>query len=125
MNTRLWIELRNLHPALRLVFDELVELWVPDDLRISSIYRTPTEDAKLKASGIHVSRPHRAMDIDVFDWGQAQKYADEINLRWVYDPTRPAFKVALGRPHGTGPHLHLQVHDRTHRALTSPVEVIH
>lgn len=31
-----------------------------------------------------------------------------INARWIYDPARPEMQVSDIRPHGTGPHMHLQ-----------------
>ena len=116
MRTRLWKELTNLDPRLRAVFEDfLFFLWQGDELEVTSIYRTPSEDRDLKASGIHVTVPHRSMDIRVVNWDSAQEYADKVNARWEYDSRRPHLKVALGAPHGTGPHIHLQVHPGTKR----------
>lgn len=82
---------------------------------ITSIYRTPAEDAALHASGIHVD--WRA--VDVRTRGQRQEVIDDvtrhINRKWVYDPSRPHLKVCFAEPHGTGPHGHYQVHPRTKR----------
>src|SRR5215203_3493208 len=82
---------------------------------ITSIFRTPAEDAALHASGIHVD--WRA--VDVRTRGQSGEVVDDvtkhINRRWVYDPTRPHLKVCFAEPHGTGPHGHYQVHHRTRR----------
>ena len=83
---------------------------------ITSIFRTPAEDAALNASGIHVD--WRA--VDVRTRGMSQEAIRDvtrfINRRWVYDPTRPHLKVCFSEPHGTGPHGHFQVHPRTRRA---------
>ena len=85
------------------------------NLTITSIYRTPAEDAALRASGIHVD--WRA--VDVRTRGQCQDAIDDvtryINRRWTYDSTRPNLKVCFSEPHGTGPHAHYQVHQRTRR----------
>lgn len=82
---------------------------------ITSIYRTPAEDAALRASGIHVG--WRA--VDVRTRGQRQEVIDDvtrfINSKWAYDPSRPHMKVCFAEPHGTGPHGHYQVHPRTKR----------
>lgn len=85
------------------------------DFTITSIHRTPAEDAALHASGIHVD--WRA--VDVRTKGQKQKVIDDvtnyINGRWAYDPARPNLKVCFAEPHGTGPHGHYQVHPKTRR----------
>jgi len=82
---------------------------------ITSIHRTPAEDAALHASGIHVD--WRA--VDVRTKGQKQKVIDDvtnyINSRWSYDAARPNLKVCFAEPHGTGPHGHYQVHPKTRR----------
>lgn len=83
---------------------------------ITSIFRSPQEDAALNASGIHVA--WRA--VDVRTKGQPKDAVDDvtrfINSRWVYDPSRPMLKVCFAEPHGTGPHGHYQVHGKTKRA---------
>jgi hypothetical protein len=85
------------------------------EFTVTSIYRTPAEDAALRASGIHIE--WRA--VDVRTRGRSQKAVDDvtkyINGRWAYDPTRPHMKVCFAEPHGTGPHGHYQVHPRTKR----------
>lgn len=82
---------------------------------ITSIHRTPAEDAALRASGIHVD--WRA--VDVRTRGQRQEVIDDvtrhINSKWAYDPSRPHMKVCFAEPHGSGPHGHYQVHPRTKR----------
>ncbi|MDQ3917702.1 MAG: hypothetical protein M3348_04440 [Acidobacteriota bacterium] len=82
---------------------------------LSSIYRTPAEDAALSASGIHIY--WRAVDVRIKGRPQSQinDVADYINGRYVYDPARPNMKVCFKEPHGTGPHAHYQVHPNTKR----------
>lgn len=77
---------------------------------ITEIYRTPFEDQALDGTGVHPA--WRAIDVRTRD----QKLIDidrivaYVNGRYVYDPRRPAMVCAYARPHGTGPHLHLQTH---------------
>lgn len=84
---------------------------------LSSIYRTPMEDAKLSGTRLHCS--WRCVDVRVqtrsWDDPAAKAVADVINKRWSYDPERSQMVVALFKTHGsaTGPHIHLQVHPRT------------
>lgn len=82
---------------------------------VTSIHRTPAEDAALNASGIHVD--WRA--VDVRTRGMSQEAVSDVtryvNSRWAYDPNRPNLKVCFSEPHGTGPHGHFQVHARTRR----------
>lgn len=87
-------------------------------LVVTSIYRTLEENRAAKAKSIvHCVTPHRAADIRV--WGMSakllQQVVTELNARWQYDPTRPRYPVAYSEPHGTGPHLHVQVHPNTRR----------
>ena len=122
LTPRLFFELSDLHPKLLLVLRDLLPLW-PSPFTITSIYRTPAEDAALSGSGIHSTTPHRALDFRIRNlspstpvmWRRARSLAHPINSRWQYDPSRPHLKVLLIRPHGTGPHAHLQVHPRTRR----------
>ncbi len=91
---------------------------------ITSIYRTKTEDVRLGGSGVHSAKPHRALDIRVKNLvGDFQEKADEVaailNANWAYDPDRPHLRVAISKVHGSGPHLHLQVHPKTKRNLVN------
>lgn len=83
------------------------------DFHLTSIYRTPREDADLNGSGIHVS--WRAVDVRTNDVAVAKVRAvtDWINSRYIYDPLRLHLKVCFSEPHGTGPHMHYQVHPNT------------
>ncbi len=84
----------------------------------SSIYRTIAENRAAKAKTlVHVTKPHRGQDIDTRQVSPAivALATERLNAKWHYDPTRPALDVAVSRPHGTGPHIHLQVHPNTRR----------
>ena len=83
------------------------------EFTITSIYRTPQEDAALQASGIHCD--WRAVDVRTRGRSAAEieDIARYANSRWQYDPRRPRLKVCFKEVHGTGPHAHFQVHERT------------
>lgn len=108
------------HPTLQRVLAWLADRWPPADMEITSIHRTETENAlALAKTEIHVvGPPHRAIDLRVTNLpGDPQQAAKAIgalvNARYAYDPARPGMVVAFVEPHGTGPHVHLQVHDNT------------
>lgn len=83
------------------------------DFFLTSIYRTPEEDAALHASGIHTF--WRAVDVRTKDQKKeaVEGVSDYINERWVYDPKRPNMKVCFKEPHGNNIHAHFQVHPNT------------
>lgn len=121
MNPRHVLELADLHPKLHAVLTSVLAYWRAPTFSIKSIYRTPEHDRSLGGSGVHATRPHRAIDIGIrmlaptksAMWGAACVISRRINREFQYDPTRPHLKVAVCKPHGTGPHIHLQVHPRT------------
>ena len=86
------------------------------EFTLTSIYRTPEEDAALEASGIHCE--WRA--VDVRTRGRRAEAVEDVarytNAKWVYDPKRPRLKVCFKEPHGSAPHAHFQIHPRTHAA---------
>ena len=86
------------------------------EFTITSIYRTPEEDTALQASGIHCE--WRAVDVRTRgrSAGEIEDVARYTNANWMYDPKRPRLKVCFKEPHGTGPHAHFQVHQRTQAA---------
>lgn len=90
------------------------------DFLITSIYRTPEEDAALHASGIHSA--WRAVDVRTLDQQEEaiNDVADYTNTKWKYDPERPAMKVCFKEPHGSGVHAHFQVHPRTTEIRPTP-----
>ena len=61
----------------------------------------------------HCTSPLRAFDMRSWTFSEPQKVADDINSAWTYDPSRPKKKVAIYHDTGRGPHIHLQVHDKT------------
>lgn len=77
------------------------------------IYRSPVEDKAIGGSGIHSE--WRAIDIRTRGIAPeiVKLLTSRVNLRWIYDDDRPHMTVAYSEPHGTGPHLHLQVHAKT------------
>jgi hypothetical protein len=92
------------------------------ELTVLSVNRSRQKDRALGGSGVHCDGPPwRAVDLvgDLFQ-PQYEALADAINGEWEYDPERPTMGAALGRPHGTGSHLHLQVHPHTRKRETTP-----
>ena len=81
---------------------------------LTCIWRSVTEDMQLEGSGIHPA--WRA--VDVRDRDQAPDAVADVtaylNGKYEYDVTRPRLVVCYSKPHGSGPHLHVQAH-----ALTS------
>lgn len=120
LDTRLAREWHSLHPMLLDVALALLEAWPAPELVVTSIYRTPEENEAVgAATTVHSQMPHRAMDVRVRnleEGGAPAALARLLNTRFVYDPSRQALSVAVAKLHGTGPHIHLQVHPRTARA---------
>lgn len=86
------------------------------EFTLTSIYRTPEEDAALQACGIHCE--WRAVDIRTRDRTaeEIEDIARYVNTKWTYDPERPRLQVCFKEIHGTAPHAHFQVHERTQAA---------
>jgi hypothetical protein len=113
-------EFLELDPTLLKVFWSLVNLWHDETLVVTSIGRSWKQERKNGRSGIHAAGPPwRAIDISIrtLTGGQAEaeRLAGLINSLWQYDPRRAKKPVCYAKPHGTGPHIHLQVHPRTVR----------
>jgi hypothetical protein len=107
-------------PMLQAILLHVAEQWPPADMLIGNIYRTEAEElAAGGKSGIHRGPPpYRAIDVRVTNLpGDPQQAADAIgalvNARYVYDQARPEKLVAFTQAHGSGPHVHLQVHSST------------
>ena len=62
--------------------------------------------------GVHGTDPLRAVDLRSHGL-DAHAVCDSINEHWQYDSTRPKMRCAIFHDVGQGPHIHLQVHDRT------------
>ena len=62
---------------------------------------------------VHSVVPFRGIDIRSHIYEDPQAVAEKLNEHWIYDPERPWKKCALYHDTGRGPHIHLQVHDRT------------
>ncbi len=92
---------RRLSPKVKAIVNEAAgyaaERW-GWNFTLTSIHRTPAEDAALHASGIHVD--WRA--VDVRTRGRSREAIDDvtryINRRWIYDPARPNLKVCFAEP---------------------------
>jgi hypothetical protein len=102
----------------------LALVWPDADLEVTCIHRTAEEEAAAGGkSGVHVGLPpYRAIDVRVKNLtGNAQAAAEalgaKVNERYAYDPSRPSKLCAFTAPHGTGPHIHLQVHANTTRRI--------
>jgi len=116
--------LGSLHPTLMKILEDLLAAWPGKSMVVTSIYRTREEDKALGGSGVHATTPHRALDIRVRNLSgdfqaKADEVADVINAFWVYDTERPTKHVAISKVHGSGPHIHVQVHPRTQRSLVN------
>ena len=108
----------DLHPILREIVGVGMDLIPSKTQRITSIDRTFTEDKALKGSGVHADGPPwRAVDIawDNMTQSQIDNVCSHINSLYQYDLMRPTKVVAYGAPHGTGLHIHFQVHSNTRR----------
>ena len=117
-------EYRNIDNNLAHILIDVLGVWPSHEMLVTDIHRSREEDSALGGSGIHtVGPPYRAMDIRTRSLGiesedKASLVARIANEKWVYDPRRERLKVAVyfdGRAHGSGPHLHLQVHPHTKR----------
>lgn len=114
--------LAELRRPLPQILAEVLDLWPAEVAVVTSAVRTAREDRALGGSGVHPAG--RAVDLRTRDLpggpSAALPVADAINRRWIYDPRRPEKPVALAQKHGTGPHLHLQVHPATRRREVEP-----
>ena len=98
---------------------EKIVIWaqeqvLPDwSFLVTCILRSEGEDHALKGTGVHTV--WRAIDIRTQgqDPGVVDLITRRINAHWTYDSKRPRLPVAYSKPHGTGPHLHIQTHPRT------------
>lgn len=128
LNAKQLREFEDLHPMLRKIYWALVNLWPAEQMTIRSIHRTREHDQILKGltkadykPGIHtVGPPYRAMDLRVWALGsewqkEIVRLAEILNDMFIYDPARPEKVVCYVKKHGTGPHIHLQVHPDTRR----------
>lgn len=120
------------HPMLVEVVTVALVIWQKPSCFCKSIYRSPAENRAAKAkSEIHVAGPPwRAADLSgrnlavstAEQWRECRLRADVLNKTFKYDYKRPTagrgggeIPVAYADPHGTAPHVHCQVHERTRR----------
>jgi hypothetical protein len=86
--------------------------WIPE---VTSIVRSKEDDAALGGTAIHTLG--RALDIRTRSI-PPQIIVDckaYIDKHWRYDKMRPKMSTCITKPHGSGPHVHLQVHANTER----------
>ncbi len=81
---------------------------------LTCVWRSTDEDAALGGTGIHTA--WRAVDVRTREVDEAlvKVVTFKLNARWQYDPARPDLVCVVHKPHGTGPHLHVQSHGATH-----------
>lgn len=87
---------------------------------VTSMWRTRAENKVAGAKTlVHCQKPIRAADIRIRDQNPevVEMVGKALNGMFQYDPKQPRLSVALWRLHGTGPHIHLQVHANTKRRL--------
>ena len=104
------------HPVVRMIVLEAAEHalevhgWL---FEVTSCLRTREEDIAAGGHGIHVTG--RAVDVGArsIPEGMVKAITGWVNDRWQYDPQRPNLTCCYSAPHGTGPHCHFQVHERT------------
>jgi hypothetical protein len=77
-----------------------------EEFCITSLYR-PDD------TGVHGTTPCRGVDISVKNISNPQKFVDEANRIWTYDPDRPEKKCFILHDVGFGLHIHMQVCDET------------
>lgn len=82
---------------------------------LTCVWRSVVEDAQYEGSGIHPA--WRA--VDVRDRDIHPEAVDDLtsflNQQYVYDRTRTWLTVCYSKPHGSGPHVHIQAHMNTAR----------
>ena len=123
LTLRQFQELQNVQPELREILEDTLNHWPGEAMEITCIYRTQEEEeAAGGKTGVHMTTPHRAVDLRVANLGlnfqgKADAIAEVLNDLWSYDPSRTNIKVAVSEPHGSGPHVHVQVHPKTQRRV--------
>ena len=116
-------EFDEIDPRLRkLFYDVVYNLWpekVP--VTITSIYRTSEENVATGGHpfSVHTVKPTRGMDLRIWQLTPQDiaRIPRALNEKYVYDPRRPTMPVCYSRPHGSGPHFHLQTHPGTRLRL--------
>lgn len=121
-------QLTEKNPQLKRVIDGAAEHafgewgWI---LCLTDIFRSRQEAALIDAAsaapgGLGMGRPAgstsphcvwQAADVRIrgVNPSHVSALVEWINATWVYRPGDPSHRVALANPHGTGPHIHLQV----------------
>jgi hypothetical protein len=115
----------NVNPVLARIIIDVLGLSPEAIVRFTDLNRTlqENEDAGAKSLVHVVGPPWRALDIGgrYMTEDEMDFMCDAINAIYVYDPRRPKKPVAYCKPHGKGPHVHVQVHPNTRRRDGQPV----
>ena len=127
MPPSIFFEAMRLRDPLQDVLRDALIVWPDPTLPIpaGSIYRPFQAEQDLGRSGYHGMDDldelgHCCIDLPTQDWDLARPVATYINNRWIYDPARQLIVVAYAGEHGTGPHVHLQIHKNTVRRYADP-----
>lgn len=121
VSSRQFLELSRADPMLIEVIREIAKGWPVSFLWITGAKRPGDR-------GVHGTDPLRGADARTFGTRPgalaalkqlaqplAELHADRVNRVFTYDPDRPHLLVVVAKPHGTAPHLHIQVHPNTRR----------
>lgn len=96
------------HPA----HPKLIRLVVWFAIRYSDTVLTGGYEERSYPS-VHSVVPFRGMDVRSRVFPDPELVVTDVNLYWIYDPERPWLECAVYHDTGRGPHIHLQVCDRT------------
>lgn len=108
----------NLHPLVIMVVSEISNFCKSENhtITLTETVTTKEEDQSVdRKSSTH--RTSRAVDIRVNDMpeGLAQKITNHFNFKFRHiaavNPSGVS-ELIVFKPHGTGPHLHVQIHSR-------------
>jgi hypothetical protein len=100
-----YMQLDYYHPKLKEVLS-----WIEEHLGFGL---TITSQYRVGSMGVHGTLPLRANDLRCRSAIVGRAIEDVINSYWSYDPNREEMNVCIFHDVGSGPHLHIQVHDRT------------
>ena len=84
--------------------------WLEDE---TGLCFTNTSLYRMDDDGVHGVLPLRGVDLRMRSQAIGEIIVQEINLNWIYDPARPAFKCAKLHGKGSNLHIHLQTHHNT------------
>ncbi len=107
-------EFWQLYPTLQLIIMDIVvfcEENFSKDVIPTSIYR-PFNGKKHSVHNVYRGFDFRSR---IFTKEEINAILDYVNDKYIYDPLRPNYKVAIFHNVGYGWHFHIQCHPRTRR----------